>query len=72
MNIYVMHETRYAHLTLVHQDHGESIFHFLKCFKDINNRSFHKDSKRGLTNLVFDALCSNIKERLEYYEFLKF
>lgn len=47
-------------------------FIFLKCFKDINNRSFHMDSQRGLTNLVFNGLCSSIKERLEHYEFLKF
>lgn len=43
----------------------------MKRFRDIKNRCFHLAiSKRELTYLALNVLCSSSKEKIEHYEFL--
>jgi hypothetical protein len=59
-----------SHLTSVKQQYDESIVDYIKRFRDTNNQCFSLTiSDKDLADLVFNSLCSYVKEKLQGHLF---
>ena len=64
-------ELKLSHLTSVKQKHHESVFDYVKRFRETKNRCFSLViTERDLADLVLSGLRTPIREKLEGYEFL--
>jgi hypothetical protein len=63
-------ELKLSHLTLVKQQHDESIVDYIKRFRGTKNWCFSLTIfDKDLAGLVFNGLCSYVKEKLEGHLF---
>jgi hypothetical protein len=59
-------ELKLSYLTLVKQQHDESVIDYTKRFRDIKTRCFSLTiSNKNLADLAFNGLRSYVKEKLE-------
>jgi hypothetical protein len=59
-------ELKLSHLTSVEQQHDEYVVNYIKRFREMKNRCFSFTiSDKDLADLLFNGLCSYVKEKLE-------
>jgi hypothetical protein len=64
-------EAKLTDLTSVRQARDESVLDYFKRFKEIRNLCFNLTiSKKNLTDLAFQEMCSYLREKLEGHIYL--
>jgi hypothetical protein len=63
-------ELKLSHLTSVKQKHDETVVDYIKRFRDMKTRCFSLTIyDKDLSDLVFNGLCSYVKDKLEGHLF---